>query len=414
MAAPADLAEGNARAPRRWRALLLISVATVFVLSVWFSTNAIAPALETEKGFSSGDIAWLTIAVQLGFVAGTLLIAFTNLADLVSARWLFGVAAVMAGLLNLAVIPLDGLGPLLAVRFATGMFLGGVYPPGMKVLSGWFDRGRGIALGAMIGALTLGSGSPHLLRSVFVDQWEVTIIVSTALAAAGGLIMVGLVSDGPYDVRGARFDPRYALRIFTERAQRLNLLGYLGHMWELYAMWAWIGAYLAGVYGNRAVVGDRLDLAGMVVFGVFVAGAVGSLGAGLVAERIGRSLTTAGAMAMSGSIALVFGFVTPEMSGLVTALALLWGAAVIADSAQFSTAVTELCEPRYRGTLLTFQTGLGFALTAVTIRLVPVIESGAGWGPAFALLAAGPAVGVVAMLRLRSLPEARAMAGGRR
>ena len=414
MAATADLAEGNALAPRRWRALLLISVATVFVLSVWFSTNAIAPALETEKGFSSGDIAWLTIAVQLGFVAGTLLIAFTNLADLVNARRLFGVAAVMAGLLNLAVIPLDGLGPLLAVRFATGMFLGGVYPPGMKVLSGWFERGRGIALGAMIAALTLGSGSPHLLRSLFVDQWEITIIGSTALAAAGGLVMVGLVGDGPYDVRGARFDPRYALRIFTERAQRLNLLGYLGHMWELYAMWAWIGVYLAGVYGGRAVLGDRLDLAGMVAFGVFAAGAVGSLGAGLVAERIGRSFTTAGAMAMSGSIALALGFVTPEWSGLVTALALLWGAAVIADSAQFSTAVTELCEPRYRGTLLTFQTGLGFALTAVTIRLVPVIESGAGWGLAFALLAAGPAVGVVAMLRLRSLPEARAMAGGRR
>ncbi|MCH7741015.1 MAG: MFS transporter, partial [Chloroflexi bacterium] len=263
----------------RNRALLLVSASTVFGLSVWFSTNAIAPALEAEKGFSAADIAWLTIAVQMGFVAGTLIIAITNLADLIPARRLYGIAAISAGLLNLAVIPVDDFNAVILVRFLTGAFLGGVYPPGMKILSGWFVKGRGIALGAMIGALTIGSGSPHLLRSLFADQWEVTIIGSSVLSAIGGLIVWSLVTDGPHDVKGAKFAPRFMLKLFTERAQRLNLLGYLGHMWELYAMWAWIGAFLAAVIGVRPLIGDRLDLASAIVFAVFAAGAVASFGA---------------------------------------------------------------------------------------------------------------------------------------
>ncbi len=410
----AEPAREAGEAARRRRMLFLVSIASVFGLSVWFSTNAIASALETEKGFSSGDIAWLTIAVQLGFVAGTLLISLTNLADLVNARTLFGVSAVTAGVLNLGIIPLDSFGQVIAVRFATGMFLGGVYPPAMKILSGWFQRGRGIALGTMIGALTIGSGSPHLLRSVFADQWEATIVLSSVLAAIGGLMVWRLVRDGPYDVRGAEFSPRYMFRTFTDRAPRLVLLGYLGHMWELYAMWAWIGAYLAAVYGARPLIGDRLDLASALAFAVFFAGAVASFGAGVLAERFGRSVVTAAAMVISGSTALAIGFVPCDWSALVVFLALVWGASVVADSAQFSTAMTELGAPEYRGTLLTFQTGLGFALTAITIRLVPFIENASGWGPAFAILAIGPALGAVAMMRLRALPEARAMAGGRR
>ena len=402
--------EGKARN----RILLLVSASTVFGLSVWFSTNAIAPALEAEKGFSAADIAWLTVAVQMGFVAGTLIIAITNLADLVPARRLYGIAAISAGILNLAVIPVDDFSAVILVRFMTGMFLGGVYPPGMKILSGWFVKGRGIALGAMIGALTIGSGSPHLLRSLFADQWEVTIIGSSVLSAIGGLIVWSLVTDGPHDVKGAKFAPRFMLKLFTERAQRLNLLGYLGHMWELYAMWAWIGAFLAAVIGVRPLIGDRLDLASAIVFAVFAAGAVASFGAGFVAERFGRTYTTAGLMLMSGSIALGIGFIPFDLEVLIVVLALLWGAAVVADSAQFSTAMTELSDPAYRGTMLTFQTGIGFALTAVTIRLVPIIEQSSGWGFAFALLAIGPALGALSMLLLRRLPEAELMAGGNR
>ena len=277
---------------RPWRALGLVSLSTILVLSVWFSTNAIAPALEMEKGISTADLAWLTIAVQLGFVFGTLISAVLNLADRFSARRLFAISAVLAAVLNLAVIPLDGFWAIAAVRFGTGAFLAGVYPPAMKILSGWFQQGRGIALGVMIGALTLGSGSPHLLSSIFVDNWQASIIGSSALSAVGGLLLVLTVTDGPYDSKGARFNPRYLFTVFTDRGLRLTLLGYLGHMWELYAMWAWIGLYLGAVYGTRPLIGDSLELASVIAFGVFLAGAPGSVIAGLGSERYGRTMAT--------------------------------------------------------------------------------------------------------------------------
>lgn len=401
-------------ATERRKTLAVVSLATLFGLSVWFSTNAVGPALEVEKGFSTSDLSWLTVAVQLGFVAGTLIIAVTNLADLINARYVFGASAAIAGLLNLGVIPLDDFGAVLTVRFATGIFLAGVYPPGMKIISGWFRSGRGIALGIMIGALTIGSGSPHLLRSGFVDNWEATIIGSSILAGLSALLVVLLVRDGPYNVSGARFDPRYLLRVFTERGPRLTLFGYLGHMWELYAMWAWIGVFLGTVYGVKTITGTSFELASAVAFAAFVAGAIASYAAGLMAERWGRAYTTSLAMLISGGSALFVGFLPIDWEWAIAVLVLVWGASVIADSAQFSTSMTELCEPEYVGTMLTFQTGLGFALTAISIRLVPIIENSAGWGWAFAILAIGPALGIAAMMRLRSVPESLKLASGRR
>jgi MFS family permease len=399
---------------RRWRALALVSLSTILALSVWFSTNAIAPALERVKGLSADDLAWLTVSVQIGFVFGTLVSSVLNLADRYNARGLFATSAVLAALCNLAVIPLDGYWPLLAARFATGAFLAGVYPPAMKILSGWFLRGRGMALGAMIAALTLGSGSPHLLRSLFVDNWEATIIASTALAIWGGLMLPLAVADGPYESQAGRFSPRHMMVVLRQRGLRLTLAGYLGHMWELYAMWAWIGAYLTAVFGPRPLVGESFELAGVLAFAVFVAGAAGSVLAGVASDRYGRTIATIVPMVLSGGCALVIGFLPFGWTPVIVILALVWGASVVADSAQFSTATIELCDPAYRGTVLTFQTGLGFALTAVSIKLVPILEAGHGWGLAFAVLAIGPALGTLAMLRLRSLPEARRLANGRR
>ena len=210
---------------------MLVSTATLFVLTVWFSTNAIAPALEEVRGYSSSDIAWLTIAVQVGFVIGTLIISLTNLADVMNTRLLFALSATLAAAANVALVfAPDGLAAALATRVLSGIFLGGVYPPGMKIISGWFRSGRGIAIGGMIAALTLGSGSPHLLSSVFVSQWELTIYISSALALLGGAVVYLQVGDGPYDVRASSFNPRYLLSTLTSRAQRLVLFGYLGHM----------------------------------------------------------------------------------------------------------------------------------------------------------------------------------------
>lgn len=398
----------------RYRTLAIVSLASLFGLSVWFSTNAISSALEAEKSLSEQDIAWLTIAVQLGFVFGTFAIALTNIADLLNARKLFFLSAIGAGALNLLVIPMDNLPLLILVRFGTGAFLGGVYPPAMKVLTGWFNRGRGFALGMMIGALTLGSGSPHLLRSVFLDNWEAVIIGSSFLAFAGGTAMLALVRDGPFEVPAGRFRPASMFTLFTERGMRLTLIGYLGHMWELYAMWAWIGAFMTYIIGTRPIIDDRIDLASALTFGVFFVGAVASPLAGILAERFGRTAVTSLAMVLSGSMAVMIGFLPFEWLPLILVVAMVWGATVIADSAQFSTAITELAPAEYRGTVLTFQTGLGFLLTAGSIWLVPVLQDATGWGVAFAVLAAGPVIGTLAMLRLRVLPEARKLAGGRR
>jgi MFS family permease len=397
----------------RLKTVLLVSLASLFGLSVWFSTNAISSALEVEKSLGEQDVAWLTIAVQLGFVFGTLVIAFTNLADLLNARRLFMLSAISAGLLNLLIIPLDSLPLLILVRFGTGAALAGVYPSAMKVLSGWYNRNRGFALGMMVGALTVGSGSPHLLRSVFVGNWQAVILGSSFLAFAGGLIMLLLVKDGPYEVPAAKFRPSSMLKLFTERGLRLTLVGYLGHMWELYAMWAWIGAFMTYIIGTRPLVGDSVDLASGLTFGVFFVGAVASPLAGVLAERWGRTVVTSMAMVLSGSMALIIGFLPYELLPLILVAAMIWGATVIADSAQFSTAITELAEPEYRGTMLTFQTGLGFLLTAASIWLVPVLQDATGWGVAFAVLAIGPVIGTLAMLRLRVLPEARRLAGGK-
>lgn len=402
------------KAESRSQALIFVSIATFFSLSVWFSTNAISGALESEKSIDESLIALLTIAVQLGFVFGTLFIAITNLSDLVNARTLFAVSAILAALTNLLVIPIESTPALIAARFATGAFLGGVYPPAMKVISGWYTKGRGFALGTMVGALTIGSGSPHLLRSVFSENWQAVIVGSSILAVVGGLILRFVVTDGPHNVNGAKFNPRYLIGALTQRGPRLALTGYLGHQWELYAMWAWIGAYMLYVVGDHSLLGDNLDLASGLTFLVFAVGAVASAYAGVWSEKIGRTAVTSIAMVISGSVAAFIGFIPTEMSVLIVILAMIWGASIIADSAQFSTAMTELSDPAYRGTMLTFQTGIGFALTAVSIWLLPIVKDSSGWGWAFAMLALGPIIGTAAMLRLRSLPEAANLAAGKR
>ena len=402
------------KARTRSKALILVSIATFFSLSVWFSTNAISGALEIEKSIDESSIALLTVAVQLGFVFGTLLISFTNLSDIFNARTVFAVSAVLAAVMNLLVIPLESTPLLIAARFATGAFLGGVYPPAMKVISGWYTKGRGFALGTMVGALTIGSGSPHLLRSVFSDNWQAVIVGSSILAVVGGLILHFLVTDGPDDLRGAKFNPRYLIGALAQRGPRLALTGYLGHQWELYAMWAWIGSFMLYVVGEKSLIGESLDLASALTFLVFAIGAVASSYAGLWSEKIGRTAVTSIAMVISGTVAAFIGFIPPEMTLLIVILAMIWGASIIADSAQFSTAMTELSDPAYRGTMLTFQTGIGFALTAVSIWLLPIVKDSSGWGWAFAMLALGPVVGTAAMLRLRSIPEASKLAAGKR
>jgi MFS family permease len=264
----------------------------------------------------------------------------------------------------------------------------------------------------MVGALTLGSAMPHLVNSLGGIDGKAVILVTSALTVAGAAIAAVAVREGPYPFGRARFDPRQAGQIFTHRGLRLASMGYFGHMWELYAMWAWFLAFFSGELARDGYAGKQ-HAAALATFAVIGIGAVGCYVGGVLGDRWGRTRTTASAMAMSGTCAVVIGLFYGAPYWIVLAIGLLWGMSVIADSAQFSTIVSELADQSYVGTALTVQLALGFTLTVVTIWLVPVLRDSVGWRWTFAFLAPGPALGALAMLRLLQLPEHRLIAGGR-
>ena len=399
----------------RWRALTFLSLAELLALSLWFSATAILPALAREWQLGDGGRAALTIAVQLGFIVGTLISALGNLPDICPARILMAASAALGAAAN-AVLALwvDDLQSALALRFFTGICMAGAYPPAMKVMATWFREGRGVAMGILIGALTVGSALPHLIRGLTELPWRETLLAASLLALLSCVIVICWIQDGPYRFPAARFDYRMAGACFRERALRLACFGYFGHMWELYAMWAWIGAFLSDSLisrGGSGYLGYHPSAATFLVIG---SGAIGCYVAGVLSDRYGRTAVTIAAMALSGLCAVLIGFTFGASPVVTLSLAILWGITIVADSAQFSTAVTELSAPAYVGTTLTMQTSVGFGLTILSIWLIPPLVGAVGWRWAFSFLALGPFLGVVAMSRLRAAPEALKLAGGRR
>ena len=399
----------------RWRALAALSLAELFALSLWFSASAVLPALSREWSLGASGRAGLTIAVQLGFIVGTLASALGNLPDVWSPRLLM-LGSIVAGVVANTTLALavDGLGPALALRFVTGLAMAGAYPPAMKIIATWFRERRGLAIGVLIGALTVGSAIPHFIRGVTDLPWRQTLLAASGLATIAALIVWLGVSEGPYRFPPARFDVRMAATVFRERPLRLACFGYFGHMWELYAMWAWLGVFFAESLATRGGARYAGLNASLATFVAMAAGAAGCYAGGIVSDRWGRTTLTMAAMALSGLCALLIGLTFGGPPWLTLLVGVVWGVTVIADSAQFSTAVTELSPPAYVGTALTTQTSVGFALTMVSIWLIPPLADLVGWRWAFAALAVGPFLGVIAMARLRALPDALKLASGRR
>ncbi|WP_312530536.1 MFS transporter [Paracoccus sp. (in: a-proteobacteria)] len=411
-----SLAADAATAPPsgRWAALGKICLGIIFAMTPWFSATAILPELRLHWEFTTFQAAMMTNGVQVGFVIGALASSFTGLPDIVPIRVLMASAAIAAGLLNLALLIAPGPEAAVFLRILTGIALALVYPPAMKLVTTWFIRGRGIALGLVIGGLTLGSAFPHLIHALTSSvDWRLVVSATSILSMIAGIIFILFVSDGPYSNPTVKFKPSQIGIIVRDKGVALANLGYFGHMWELYAMWGWFLVFMRAALEANGLA--PIGQASVITFVVIASGAFGCVAGGWLADRIGRTATTVLMMIVSGLCAIVIGFAFDGPLWALIMISVIWGVSVIGDSAQFSAMVTEIADNRLIGTALAFQMGIGFALTVVSIQLLPTFVGWMGsWQWAFLFLVPGPLIGVIAMLALRRLPVARKIAQGLR
>ena len=397
-----------------WFALSIISICLVGAMSTWFSGTVILPELTLRSGLGESEMVWLTNAVQLGFVIGAIVLAFFNLSDSMPLILLIAFSCTLAAIANLLLIWTDTPLSIIAVRLLTGVALSGVYPSVVKLIATWFQKSRGVAMGVIIGALTLGSAAPHFFRAMTPDtDWLIVIWVSSLMTFLAGMILVFFVSEGPFYFARTRCKPSQIIQVLNNKPLALVNIGYLGHMWELYAMWAWILTFAHFLLNDF----DWVPFGAPEYFSFFIVsiGAIGCVIAGYLSDIYGRCYITAALMLVSGSCAFSIGFLVNTSPFLVGLIALLWGLTIIADSGQFSAAVTELSEPNLVGTALTVQMAIGFGITMITIWLVPVFaQLFGGFQWMFLLLAPGPFIGAIAMLLLRRHPQSEKLALGKR
>lgn len=394
--------------------LALISICLVGAMSTWFSGTVILLELTLRLELGASQQVWLTNSVQVGFVVGALLIAFFNIADTAPLPILIGLSCALASITNLLLIWIETPYGIIALRFCTGVALSGVYPPVVKLIATWFEKGRGIAMGIIIGALTIGCSMPHLFRALTLDtDWLLVIWSSSLITFISSIIFCLFISEGPFFSARARFDPRQIMLIIRNKPLTLVNIGYAGHMWELYAMWAWILVFAQ--FSQQNFVNFPFGTPEYFCFFVVAVGAIGCIAGGLLSDIFGRCYTTAILMIISGTCAFLIGFLVDGPPVIFAVIALLWGMTIIADSGQFSAAVTELADPHLVGTALTAQMALGFGITVITIWLVPIFAEWLGsfqW--AFLFLVPGPIIGALAMLLLRKRQEAYKLALGKR
>ena len=396
--------------PARWRMLALLAVAELLGMSLWFAASAVSAQYRELWSLSAPQAAWLTTIVQLGFVFGTASSALLNLADIVPAGRLFALSALLGAAANVGVAYAPGFEVALACRFLTGCALAGVYPPAMKMVSTWFRARRGLAVGTVVGALTVGKAGPYLVHAVPGIGMRAVVLSATVAAAMAALLVAVAYRDGPYAFPARRFSWGLVGTVVREPAWRLATGGYLGHMIELYAAWTWLPAFIAAsiaLSGVEPTGSAGESIASAVAFAALAIGGAGCVWGGLVGDRRGREWLVNVAMAMSGICSLLIGLAFGRTLWFLVPLALVWGFFVVADSAQFSVLITESVPAHAVGTALTIQTSLGFLLTMVSIQTVPILAQRFGWQWAFTVLAVGPVAGIWSIGRLVDLKRAR-------
>ena len=393
--------------------LTIVSISLLFTLTVWFSANAITPQLVNLWDLNQANLALLSIILIVGFVLGGFIYSVFNLPDLVKTPLFFSLNAFLAALGNLLAAFSPNFIFFTTFRFITGFFLAGVYPTSMKLISSWFKRNRGFAIGILLGALTAGSGLPYIFNLTGLPNWRILLSISSLLALIGSILIYIFIQEGSHLVKGAKFQFSNIKELFSKKSVRYANYSYFGHMWELYAFWVWIPKFLQEVH-SRTNPGISVNLYfSMGTFLVFVFGALGNIIGGKVADNIGRTKFNIIMLVISGFNSLIIGFF---LNNAVAALliAIIWGLTIVPDSPQYSAMISELSNPAYIGTALAIQTTFGFALSNISIWLLPIIINLTGWTYGFMFLAVGPFFAIFSLMKLRNEPDSQLIAQGRK